>query len=269
MKNKVLYLFALFFAKKYFYNFGKILQHLSHRMMGIGNYENFILSGEKNISKTIFNFYNKKKFVYFDVGAGRNSETSQLILNHFPNANGYLFEPMPETYKALKSKYKSSINIHCHQVALSDKNGYLKLYDYENKQTQHATAYLDSLKLSKQNISKHKVIKTTIDEFVLKNKIKKINYLKVDVEGQEYAVLTGAIKCIHNIDFIQFEFNSMNIYSKTRFIDFYELLSKSFVIYRMYQNELLQIYKYEPIYQEIYEFQNYFCVNKKYEKISV
>jgi FkbM family methyltransferase len=266
MKNKILYLVARFFGKKFFFNFGVVLQHISHRMMGIGNYENEFVSGEDYVVKTMKRLFEKKTFVFFDVGAGKSSENSLIIQKYFNNFKGYLFEPMPNTYNQLHEKFLNNKKIMTFNFALSNKKGVLKLYDYKDKNTEHATKNMESLLISTNKISTFKVKRDTISNFIKIHKIKKINFLKIDVEGDEYNVMLGASKILNKIDFIQFEFNSMNIYSKVSFKDFFDLLNTNFTLYRLYQDGLLKIINYDPIYQEIYEFQNYLAVNKKYDK---
>jgi hypothetical protein len=54
-----------------------------------------------------------------------------------------------------------------------------------------------------------------------------IDFLKIDTEGHELAVLKGAKNLIaqQKIQLIQFEFNEMNVVSRTYMRDFVELLS--------------------------------------------
>jgi FkbM family methyltransferase len=250
-------------GRKKFFKFGLILQHISHRMMGIGNHENMIVSGESYVLKHILNNQkNNKPFIFIDIGAGTSSEQSEILINHFPKFQAILFEPMPKRFKILKDKYASHNTVKAINVAISDKNGFLILYDYKKRESGHASVHRESLKLSNEPLQKIKVEVKSLKKVMSENKISYIDFLKIDTEGHEYQIISGLGKKITSIKYIQFEFNFMNIYSKTTFNDFYNLLSKEFNIYRIYQDGLLKIEKYQPIYQEIYEFQNYLAVNK-------
>ena len=57
-------------------------------------------------------------------------------------------------------------------------------------------------------------------------KIDDIDFIKIDVEGHELAVLQGAVNMINQnrIKVIQFEFNVANILSRVFLKDFYDLL---------------------------------------------
>lgn len=263
MKNKVIQLIGTIFGRKIFFNLGIVLQHIAHRMMGIGNYENSTLSGELFILEIIKKKSNpQKKFLFIDIGAGRSSEQSAHLLKFFPKLTAYLFEPMPYSYQKLKQSFPDK-NIHVYNLAVSNKNGTLILYDYKNKQTEHASAYKDTFLLSENLLQKIECKTTSLKSIVKNNRIKEIDFLKIDTEGHEYQILQGFKDQLKMIRFIQFEFNHMNINSQVRFKDFYDLLSGGFNIYRIYQDGLIPIRNYEPIYQEIYEFQNYLAIRKK------
>lgn len=264
MKNKVLHLIGFLFGRRFFYSFGIILQHISHRMMGIGNYENESVSGEEFVIKKIKKLFSKKRLIYFDIGAGDTSENTVLIQKYFSNYKGYLFEPMPKTYLRLKNLYSKNKYISTHNIALSSKRGNLFLYDYKNQNTEHASFNKESLLLNSKKINKIKVKKDTIKNIIKNKKINNLNFIKIDIEGGEYDAMLGAKEHLFNVDFIQFEFNSMHIYSKVTFKDFYDLLSEHFTIFRIYQDGLLKVDNYNPIYHEIYEFQNYLAINRKY-----
>lgn len=266
MKYVLLKIFAYLFGRRLFFNFGMILQHISHRMMGIGNYENEKISGEEFAVKIAKKLFKNKKLVFFDVGAGENSENVILINKYFQNTHSFLFEPMLHTFEKLKTKFKKNKRINCINIGLSNIKGKIELWDYRGKQTQHATTNKEQLLAITREIEKTEINVTTLDLYTKLKKIKTINFLKIDTEGGKLNVLRGANDNLKKIDFIQFEFNSMNAYANVRFKDFYDLLNDKFNIYRLYQDVLLPITKYNPIYQEIYEFQNYLAINKKYAR---
>lgn len=68
---------------------------------------------------------------------------------------------------------------------------------------------------------------TTIDTYCMENNISHIDFLKIDVEGHELAVVQGAEGMLKQkaIDFIQFEYGGCWIDSRTLFRDMYDLLT--------------------------------------------
>ena len=103
----------------------------------------------------------------------------------------------------------------------------------------------------------------TLDAFCKDHKIERIHLLKLDVEGHEKKVLDGASRMLKSgaIDFIQFEFGSCNIDSKTYFQDFYYLLKDNYKIYRILKNGLYQLNQYKEIY-EAFSTTNYLAEKK-------
>ncbi len=68
----------------------------------------------------------------------------------------------------------------------------------------------------------------TIAHYCEEYDIKRIDLLKIDVEGHEMDILRGAGKMLNPkcIRSIQFEFGGPHVYTRTFFKDFYELLSQ-------------------------------------------
>lgn len=81
---------------------------------------------------------------------------------------------------------------------------------------------------------------TTVDCFLQDRSIERIDLMKMDVEGFEFSVLQGAKESLAagRIHMVQFEFNQMNVHSRTFFRDFKELL-RDFAFYRILNNGVL------------------------------
>ena len=103
----------------------------------------------------------------------------------------------------------------------------------------------------------------TLDNFAKREKIERIDFLKIDIEGNELAVLQGSKNLLtkNRILFIQFEFNEMNVYSRTFFKDFIDMLP-DYIIYRMMPRGLYKLGPYRPSTHEIFAFQNIIAVHK-------
>jgi FkbM family methyltransferase len=148
----------------------------------------------------------KQNAVIFDVGANIGLYSlSYAIL--YQNANIFSFEPHPNTF----SKLQTSINLNkdlktrikIFNIGLSNRNGFLDIsiptssqhprYDPEKN-------ILDSELCSIHGEGDHKIKCSfeTLDNFCHHNGIKKIDFIKIDVEGHEYEVLEGAEKSIES-----------------------------------------------------------------------
>jgi len=100
----------------------------------------------------------------------------------------------------------------------------------------------------------------TIDSFLTEKKIPYIDFLKLDIEGNELNALFGAQEALktNKIKSIQFEFGTCNIDSRTFFRDFYNLLSPQYNIYRVLKNGLHHITYYSE-YDEVFATINYYA----------
>lgn len=226
------------------------------------NYESKHLIGETDWFKSLLK--NKNEPVIIDVGANEG-EYSKQILDINPGAKILAFEPHPGTYKRLTENIKSP-NLRAFNYAVGAANSSITLYDYDDKNgSVHASVYegvIDEIHNGSSKSCEVQMIK--LSELLSSEGINNIDLLKIDVEGNEYNVLKGVNEYIKDrrIEVIQFEFNEMNIYSRSNFKDFWEILG-NYNLYRILPGgELLDIKKYIPLHCEIYAFQNIVAILK-------
>jgi len=255
--TKTLDLYATLFAKKRFEKFNKLLYLLSLRGLGILNHETSRISGEFSfLNKYLFN----KEGIVIDVGANIG-EYSKEALEVTPGIKVVAFEPHPKTFLRLEenlSSYASRVKLI--NKGVSSHSGSLELFDYANSNgSGHASLFQDVLTdiHHSENIISHSVELTTIDDFIEQEQISEIVLLKIDTEGNEFEVLKGARRALleKKIKAIHFEFNSMNVVSRSYFRDFWEMLS-DYKIYRLLPEEMIEIKKYNPLSCEIFAYQN-------------
>jgi FkbM family methyltransferase len=148
--------------------------------------------------------------VFFDVGANVG-QTSLEVLDNFPEAIVYAFEPHEATFAALSTNVRSS-RFHPFNLALSDRTGDAQFFDYG------ALATSNSLVGDAQYAARAKhpsTIRTvtcdTLDGICNRLNIDHIDVLKVDTEGHDLAVLKGAERMLsqHRIRFVYVEFNTL------------------------------------------------------------
>lgn len=167
-----------------------------------------------------------EKLVILDVGCNKGQS-----VNFFLNINKcsiiYAFEPNKWLFDQLKQEYKSNTNIKLHNVGVSNQNG--KLTFNENVMDETSTfetlnydsAYLKKkakvLGVSPKNliVKNYEVNVITLSSFIEEKNITKIDVLKIDVEGHEYACLQGLFSnpaIGKNIEFIQLESHKDDMY---------------------------------------------------------
>jgi FkbM family methyltransferase len=262
MKKKIKYALLSFVA--FFLNMFKINPlFFAYKQIGILKYENNQVSGEAYMIETFLKKFLKKDAVTFDVGAHTGSY-SLLLRKNYPDIQIFTFEPNPETFSILSQNVNQQ-DINIFQLALGGNDTKAQIYSYSNeKDSEHASLHkevMTGLHHSKEVVT-YDITVETLDTFCSRNKIERIDFLKIDTEGNEYEVLKGAKKFLshNNVSIIQFEFNEMNVVSRVFLKDFYEILP-GYKFYRLDTKKLIPLGEYSPM-NEIFQFQNIIAIRK-------
>jgi len=203
-----------------------------------------------DFSDELINSLNSKKPIIFDVGCflGNFSRNLKKKLN-LSNKNFYLFDANPNL-KIKDFKYNNLV----FSDKISNKNFYLNEFfpssgsslkeDAKNDLKWNYTRKLITLSPNK-GFKILKVKTNTIDNFCKKNKIIKIDILKIDVDGSELEVLKGSKKILNKTHQIQLEIfqnkkNFIKIEKKiTKFLkkyDFYKIREKKIWSVSLFSN---------------------------------
>jgi FkbM family methyltransferase len=258
-------LYRKIFARQSCQRFNERLLHLSLHGLGILNFENDAASGEHHlIHKWLPNSIQKANPIFFDVGANVGLY-SESILRQFPTALIHAFEPHPGNYTRFLERGFPSHRVKCHNIALGESQGSAVLYDRADHQEGSTHASLHEAVISQihhQDVVAHKIDVETLDDIAQREDVQCIDFLKIDAEGHEFAVLKGAVKLLEErrIDHIQFEFNEMNVVSRSFFWDFRQLLG-NYVLYRLLPAGLLEL-RDDVLTTEIFAYQNILAVAK-------
>lgn len=168
------------------------------------------------------------KGVFFDVGANVGQWSLAAARHLQGDGRVYAFEPSCCTYAALTGNTSGASNIHCVNAGLSDKSQSLDiLFSGTNPEKSSVESYAaQSLHKKITDWKSETQIFHRGDEFCRVNSILEIAFMKIDAEGHDYKVLEGFGDMLREgVCAIQFEYNRLNIYTKTLLHDFYELLN--------------------------------------------
>ena len=175
--------------------------------------------------KNIVRFLKKKNFKissYIDIGAHKGTYID-LFLSNFNLRKVFAFEPQPGIFKKLKKKYKKQ-SIKKYDFAISNSNGFkvLKLNKHDltssftnlNEDNLYLRLKSKLFQTELKNIyyKEIKVKTIKLSTFISKNKLKKVDLLKIDTEGHEMQVLKGLSSEIKKIKIILIEFHKSSIY---------------------------------------------------------
>ncbi len=224
--------------------------------------------------KKILNFLKKNKLdnfkIVFDVGAHKG-ETIELYLKHFNIQKIYSFEASYLSYNFLKNKIKN-IDIKKNNTEIIVENFALGL---ENKQVkikhmnESSSSTINEINTESKYFKKKNMLlfnskknnfykeifadQRCLDQYMSQHKIYKLDFLKIDTEGYEFEILSGAKDKIKNIDLVLFEHHYHDMIKKNyKFGDVHNLLNR---------NNFEQIYKAKMPFRKTFE---YIYKNKTY-----
>ena len=191
------------------------------------------VSDEKKLLKLLFN---KKGISYVDIGTNEGNYIDFLI-EFLDLKKITCFEPIQELSSKLKLKY-SDKNVKHFDYALSNNNSIKTFYQY-NISSQSSFYEQNNLFKSLKKLKKKTKVKT-IKFDNLFNKNNKIDFCKIDVQGEEVKVLKGMKKNLRNksITLIKIELSLMERYKKVK-PNFYEII----IFLKKYKYELISISK--------------------------
>jgi FkbM family methyltransferase len=144
--------------------------------------------------------------VFIDVGANTGL-LSKKIYDTTKLNKIYLIEPVPYLAEECKRKFKNYENVEIHQLALSNSN---------KEETMYVSHWnLGYNKIFKEGMEIHphdelKINCITFSDWVLLNKINKIDFIKIDAEGHDIEIVEGMFKWLDSIEnkpYILFEGN--------------------------------------------------------------
>ena len=254
-----------FLSKRNFIHLRKLILHFSLKISGYKNFGNFYDTGEEYLLKEL-----KKNEIKncLDIGAHIGNFSEKLL--QINGINVIAFEPMNKTFKELKKlKVKYKKKFECFNLALSNKKGKAKIF-YTNPLSQLSSIAINLNRINflrKKKIKKHQVMVDTLDNFANRNKHlfkEKINFIKIDTEGNDFKVLEGASETIkkHKPKFIQIEMNYHNLFSGENLYLFSKLLSGYEVFQIMpFNNGLLKIDPSRPE-NNIFHLSNFVFIKK-------
>ena len=184
LKVIILYLFG---KKKVYANLRSLNKKITMRP---GTEDQYII--DKFTAEKKWEIQKEKVNCIIDAGA-HIGIASVMFADMYPEAKIIAIEPEKSNYNILKSNTKNLNNVETYRSAIWYENGQLGL----NKKGENW-----SHTVSSTNVRNKKVKSKTLEKIIEKNNIKKIDILKMDIEGGEREVLdredgwSGIVDCL-------------------------------------------------------------------------
>ncbi len=173
--------------------------------------------------------------VIFDIGANIGDYTRQVLelaALHGKRVDVHLFEPQQHNATMLNSLFAATPHVYVNAVGLSDQPATRSIFREEAGSALGSVYYREFFKEQRYQVSEEPVEMITLERYFSDHDIKKVDFMKIDVEGHELAVITGIGKFLHTriIRSIQFEYGGTYRDAGTTLREVYAQLSSDYHI---------------------------------------
>lgn len=154
--------------------------------------------------------------VILEAGAFDGTDTLAMI-NIWPNATIYAFEPDKDSYKLCYERVQTKKNVQTFNLALGDKNGEANFF----KSGGSSAGESSSLLMPKDHLKFHPSIRfdhtdivnvVTLDDWANNNKVEKIDFLWLDMQGFELKALQHGENILKTVNVILTEVSLVETY---------------------------------------------------------
>jgi FkbM family methyltransferase len=161
-----------------------------------------------------------KESVVFDIGGYEGQWASDIFSKY--QSNIVIFEPVKEFYENIKERFAQNPKMTIFPFGLGGKNQETEIFLDENA----------SSILVNNFANKEMVQIVCISDFIIKNRIKKINLMKINIEGSEYDLLENLIETgkINSIENIQVQFHQFVENAQERRASIHESLKSTHML---------------------------------------
>jgi FkbM family methyltransferase len=160
-----------------------------------------------------------------DIGGFKGKWTNS-VLEILPNSKISIFEPNSENFNHLEQIFSSSSNIKLFNFGVGDKSDKQKYFDIKSHDgIREMSGFIKRELYNNHEFEELEIDIVNLDSLDISND--KIDFIKIDVEGYEYNVLSGMKNMLSNsnVSFIQFEYGGTYLDAKLKLNDIISLLN--------------------------------------------
>lgn len=207
----------------------------------------------------------KQSLTVFDIGCNKGEWTNAALESskrHKIKTSAHVFEPSNDSYSRLLDLFDMQL-VKVNKIAVSNSNSISKLFVCGN------LCGTNSL-YGDQGGTTEEIETIRLDDYVERQKIDHIDFLKSDTEGHDFVVLQSAENLLKQgkVTIWQFEYNWRWINARSYIKDVFEFVhDKPYWIGKISANQI-EIYKdWHPELDRYFET-NFALIRKGYEEIS-
>ncbi len=238
----------------------EICRHHANKEFAENN-SDFTANGELWLMKQLF----PSAKTVFDVGAHIGGWASHALRIN-PNIQIHCFEPCTQSFLYIKSK-QTKKNILCNNFGLGSKDSLKTLYLYEGLSEGNSLFLrkgLEHIVTTKLQNKTEQVYIRTLDGYCKENNIRKIDFFKIDVEGNEFAVIEGGKDSFEReaVRVAQFEYGGTYVDSRILLKDFYDFfVEMNYSFFLLYPNSVRPVLRYDQRLEN-FQYKNFLIVVK-------
>jgi FkbM family methyltransferase len=166
----------------------------------------------EHISKKYIATFLPPNPIVVEAGAHKGVDTIAMAVL-WPHGVIHAFEPLPDVFALLKKRTAEFANVRCYQLALSETSGKATLYKIGQRTPASSLLEPNQLGLYPGEIIEPITVDTiTLDDWYLVYKVPTIDFLWLDLQGFELAVLKASPKILSAVKVIHTEVNLIERY---------------------------------------------------------
>lgn len=172
-----------------------------------------LLNYNLSLNELVFSYIHPN---YTILEAGAHNGTDTIILASLTKNKVYAFEPIPHLFEILKKNTSKFNNVSTYNIALADVNRQLSMYVSSGGSDASSSLMQPAQHLVKnpevvfnQTIT---VEALTLDSWALKHKIKKIDFMWLDMQGFEFNMLKESNIIFPTVKILYTEVSTAELY---------------------------------------------------------
>lgn len=223
-------------------------------------------NGEEEFLSALANHYNKKTFLYFDVGAHIGTYTD-MIIERSTNYEGHLFDVTKDTFEKCLERHGDNNSLKINNMALSNETGEIEYRYYPADPTRNGISGVGTE--GNFEFELHKAPCSTGDIYCKDNNINHIDLLKIDAEGYDLHVIKGFEQMLSNgnIDIVQFEYNVKHSETHSMLGDYHKFLEEKGYIVGVIRKNGVDFYDFDFTHNGFENGPNYIACRPELKKL--